>query len=244
MPLLLRNKAQQYDDASLIQAKTFDELLRLLGPEAFKSVLDIGCSTGKRTFEFHKKFPSSKIVGVDPLSDKIRFAQEKYKNITFYNQELLSFDQTGFDLVLANASLQWMSPLNIHIEKIYACLGKKGTCLAAVFGPETFKEWQVVLESLNKKAEMPTQFFPKASEVEAQFKAVFEEVTLEKVRYKNKFVSLVSLLKSIRETGTGGHHGRGLWTPRFLAQAETLYQQLFGGIYATYDVFLIKAEKI
>lgn len=244
MPPRQKNSADDYDEASRIQAKCFNDLIEAI-PQTWQpfTVLDIGCSTGKRTYELAIKFPHAKITGIDPLEDKIRFAKHNFRVISFEAISFMKFAPKTYDLIVANASLQWMVPLYDHLKKIEVCLNKDGIFIATIFGKNTFCELQTVLKQLGDNVQMPTHTFPSIENVIHAGNSVFKSMTFNQIQYKNKFNSLHDLLKSIRQTGTGGQHGRGLWTPGRLKKIEERYQLLYGGIYATYDIMLLQAKK-
>lgn len=244
MPLRQKNSADEYDAASLIQDRSFKDLILEI-PENWEpsTMLDIGCSTGKRTYELAVKFPNSKITGIDPLDDKIEFAKQNFSTISFEKTSFMAFRPNTYDLIVANASLQWMVPLYEHLKKIEACLNKDGIFIATIFGKNTFCELQEVLEQLGHSVQMPTHHFPSKNRVIDEGNSVFKTMTLKQILYKNKFNTITDLLKSIRKTGTGGNHGQGLWTPRRLKMVEERYRLLYGGIYATYDIMVLRAKK-
>jgi len=229
----------------LVQAESFKELMAYI-PEGLspKTIADIGCGTGARTQELAGFFQDSKIIGIDPSEEKIGSARQKYPSIRFFNTTLLDFENSDtYDLIVSNASVQWMQPLEDNLKKLVQMLNKDGYFVATVFGPDTFKELQTVLACLEKTADLPTATFPTSEMLRKNITAITDSFELKKIIMRNKFDSLKALLKSIRMTQTSGKHGQGLWTPRFLEKAETLYRDLYGGIYATYDVTALCAKK-
>ena len=55
-----------------------------------------------------------------------------------------------------------------------------------------------------------------------------------------EFRDLAGLLKSVRYTGSGGRGPRKGWSRGRLARVERAYRERFGGIRATYQVFLCR----
>ncbi|WP_211305404.1 MFS transporter [Metamycoplasma auris] len=63
------------------------------------SILDIGCGTGRTTFELEKIFPEAKIIAID-ISKELMKNLKDTKNITFLMQNILTFkEDTKFDLI-------------------------------------------------------------------------------------------------------------------------------------------------
>jgi ubiquinone/menaquinone biosynthesis C-methylase UbiE len=66
------------------------------------SILDVGCAKGFMLFEFKKKIPGAKLVGLDISSYAIQNCKEEIKNcLIIGDAKKLNFPDNSFDLVIA-----------------------------------------------------------------------------------------------------------------------------------------------
>ena len=85
-----------------------------------KIILDIGCGAGANSIYIAKKFPKSKIIGVDRNKSAINFAKflskkKKITNCKFYNSDILSFrKKIKIDIIL---SFHFLSFTEVHYKK-------------------------------------------------------------------------------------------------------------------------------
>lgn len=102
---------QQYSKFAAERAQPFHDLLALVTPCVFERGVDLGCGTGELTALAASQLQVREMSGVDSspamlavadqyTSDALRFVQEDIANWTG--------NGVKFDLILANASLQWV----------------------------------------------------------------------------------------------------------------------------------------
>lgn len=77
----------------------------------FRDILDIGCGPGNSTKILSSHFQDSRIVGIDNSNDMLNHANSlNIKNVKFqYCDVEHNLLDSKFDLIFANASLQWIS---------------------------------------------------------------------------------------------------------------------------------------
>ncbi|MCJ7757209.1 MAG: methyltransferase domain-containing protein [Gillisia sp.] len=96
----------------------YDEVQELIGSISKKLlsnnalVYDLGTATGEIIYNIHYANPTKNIsyVGIDksvPMLYKAKQKCEKIKNITFYNEEIETFDFKPADLIIAAFTLQF-----------------------------------------------------------------------------------------------------------------------------------------
>ncbi len=85
------------------------------------NILDLGCGTGELTKILADKFDRSKVLGVDTFTDMLEKAPVQ-KNISFIiNRRALElYDK--WDVIVANASLQWVNEHDNFFEKMISKL--------------------------------------------------------------------------------------------------------------------------
>jgi trans-aconitate 2-methyltransferase len=88
----------------------FFDLLGLVRPIPGGRAVDLGCGTGELTVELHDRIGSAETVGVDNSPEMLRGAEEvHHRGVTFRAGDIAPFEDRGaWDVVLANASLQWV----------------------------------------------------------------------------------------------------------------------------------------
>lgn len=82
---------------------SFDLICSLCSPLEVKSILDIGCGTGKNIKLFSERFPQASVIGSDISPDMLKVANEKYnipeENLICCSSYELPFPDNSFDFV-------------------------------------------------------------------------------------------------------------------------------------------------
>lgn len=93
-----------------------------------KSIIDIGCGPGNSSEVLQKRFPSSKIIGIDSSSEMITKAKSQHNDIDFVccNVNDLFCRQEKYDIVFSNACIQWIPNHNELLKKLMNLLNDNG----------------------------------------------------------------------------------------------------------------------
>jgi len=87
-------------------------VLDLLGPirtADVTSVADIGSGPGNSTALLRKHYPQASITGIDNSADMVEAARRRLPEVTFHIDDIATWRDPGpFDIILANAALQWI----------------------------------------------------------------------------------------------------------------------------------------
>lgn len=135
-----KNSIEFYDDNAIIQNLMAKKLVSLINKEKFNKILEIGSYSGILTKEIINKFDFESYLALDivdsfskikNLNPKIRF--QKIDVEQFYTDE-------KFDLIIANASLQWCNDFNSTIKKLKSFLNKDGIIALTTFATDNFFE--------------------------------------------------------------------------------------------------------
>lgn len=110
------------------RSQPFYDLMALVQPKPGMRVVDLGCGPGELTRELHGVLGARETVGVDNspamLEEAAAFAGE---GLRFENADLGAFSAPGaFDLVFANAALQWSPDHPALLARLTACLAPGG----------------------------------------------------------------------------------------------------------------------
>ncbi|GAC1592970.1 MAG: trans-aconitate 2-methyltransferase [Acidimicrobiales bacterium] len=100
----------QYHRFQAERSRPFRDLLALIAPVAGGSVVDLGCGTGELTVELHAHTGAATTLGIDSSPEMLeRAAPLAGTGVTFLCADIGNFEEPGaFDVIAANASLQWL----------------------------------------------------------------------------------------------------------------------------------------
>ena len=71
-------------------------------------VADIGCGPGNSTEVLRQRYPLAEIVGLDSSPDMIEAARKRLPGVAFEVADIADWEGEGFDVILANAVIQWI----------------------------------------------------------------------------------------------------------------------------------------
>ena len=111
--------------------------------------------------------------------------------------------------------------------------------------PKTFRELSKSLKEVLEDGLVSSNNFLEEEELEKVLKAHFVRVSIKELIIEKEYFSLIELLHKIKYTGTRGDgiNGSFLWSRSLLKRVEDVYKEEFGGINATYQIFLCKAVR-
>lgn len=108
---------------------SIDLIGRIPLPEA-TSCIDIGCGPGNSTELIVRRYPTAHIIGLDNSPDMLAKARERLPDLHFEEADLAKWGTNErFDLIFANAVLQWL-PDHPNLLKRFVSFLKDGGCLA------------------------------------------------------------------------------------------------------------------
>jgi trans-aconitate 2-methyltransferase len=114
--------AKQYVAFEDERTRPVRDLLAALPPIDAHSVIDLGCGPGNSTEVLAARYPQANISGIDSSSDMIEAARRRLPRISFAVGDLQAWKDAGpFDVILANAVLQWVA----HHESLLPALVAK-----------------------------------------------------------------------------------------------------------------------
>ncbi len=235
--------AHLYDRYADVQKKAALEILGQIQDYSFSKVLEIGCGTGNYTLLLRDKFKRARITALDISRKMIEIAQEKLKDreIEFIvgDGEFDDFPDTGFDLITSNACFQWFENLETALGRYKRLLKKDGLISFSIFGPLTFQELNVSLESILKKSPIAANNFIDKNKMNTILSDNFKKCKIKEIRYEESFDSLLALLNKIKYTGIRGNglDNKVYLGSQYLRKIEEVYLNRFQGIKVTYQIF-------
>jgi trans-aconitate 2-methyltransferase len=131
--------AKQYVAFEDERTRPVRDLLAALPPIEAHSVIDLGCGPGNSTEVLAARYPQAKISGIDSSSDMIEAARRRLPHISFAVADLQTWKDAGpFDVILANAVLQWVDSHESLLPRLIERLAPGGAL--AVQMPDNLDE--------------------------------------------------------------------------------------------------------
>jgi trans-aconitate 2-methyltransferase len=131
--------AEQYVAFEDERTRPVRDLLAALPPIDAHSVVDLGCGPGNSTEVLAARYPQASISGIDSSSDMIEAARRRLPHVSFAVEDLRAWKDAGpFDVILANAVLQWVTRHDTLLPALVAKLAPGGAL--AVQMPDNLDE--------------------------------------------------------------------------------------------------------
>jgi len=118
-----------YDQFKQERSAPYFDLIKLVEIESNMSVIDLGCGTGELTAGLLDLIPNSQIIGIDSSAEMLQKAEQfETKRLQFFKrsvEEQMELDEK-FDLIIANASLQWCQNHQELFPKLISKINPEG----------------------------------------------------------------------------------------------------------------------
>jgi trans-aconitate 2-methyltransferase len=131
--------ASQYVSFENERTRPVRDLLAAVPVAGARSVVDIGCGPGNSTEVLAARFPGAAIAGFDSSPDMIAAARKRLPEVRFELSDIGAWQDPGpFDVILANAVLQWVPDHAALFPALIAKLAPGGSL--AVQMPDNLEE--------------------------------------------------------------------------------------------------------
>lgn len=132
--------AAQYTKFEYERSRPVRDLLAHIPVSTVANAVDIGCGPGNSTELLQKRFPNATVTGLDSSADMIEAARKRLPGIRFDIDDIARWQGQGspFDVILANAVLQWVPNHSALFPALLARLAPGGSL--AVQMPHTLEE--------------------------------------------------------------------------------------------------------
>jgi len=119
--------AAQYSKFEAERNRPILDLLAQIQVPDVNTAADLGCGPGNSTQLLQSRFPGARILGIDSAPDMIAAARRRLPGSTFEQADIAAWTNPGpFDVILANASLQWLPDHRILFPRLVGKLGSRG----------------------------------------------------------------------------------------------------------------------
>lgn len=131
--------ASQYRRFEAERTRPVRDLVAAIPLEAVRTAVDLGCGPGNSTEVLIQRFPEATVLGVDNDEDMLRAARERLPATAFELADIGQWRASPVvDVILANASLQWIPDHATLYPHLVAQL-TDGGCLA-IQTPDNLQE--------------------------------------------------------------------------------------------------------
>jgi len=158
--------AKTYDAYANVQKNMARQLVDLLPQKNTNhkiNILEIGCGTGYLTRLLVKAFPNAAITAVDIAPGMVEVAKgmTKEDRVTFLCTDIEEMAlNENFDLIISNATFQWLNDLPATLEKLCIRLTAEGSLIFSTFGIDTFQELHMSYEQAKEKLQLSIDSSP------------------------------------------------------------------------------------
>ena len=132
-----------YDENAIVQKIMAKNIAEMLDNFHCNNILEIGCGTGLLTKEIVKKIEYKTFKALDIVTSCESFIKQIDEQIIFLPADIESFilqNDIKYDLIISNASLQWVNNLEEVINNLVLKLTENGTFVFTLFGKNNYKE--------------------------------------------------------------------------------------------------------
>jgi len=131
--------AEQYTAFESERTRPVRDLLAALPHRPATAAVDLGCGPGNSTALLVQRFPEAEVTGIDSSPDMIAAARARLPQLRFRVADIATWDPARrFDVILANAVLQWLPGHDALFPRLVAKLGPGGSL--AVQMPDNLDE--------------------------------------------------------------------------------------------------------
>ncbi len=143
-----KKSLKSYNQNAKIQKRMAERLVSFLETSKFDSILEIGCGTGILTEIINQKLAFKQYTTNDIVPECEEYIKEINPEIKFAAgdiEECIKLSNMKYDLIISNASFQWIDNLKEFLNLLVNKLKPEGYILFSSFGKENFREIYHVL---------------------------------------------------------------------------------------------------
>lgn len=207
---------KSYDENAKIQKRMAERLMSFITNHSPKKILEIGCGTGFLTKLISENIEFEKFIALDIVEECETYIKNIDTKIIFTPadvEEFLKENDETFDLIISNASLQWVENFENVVFALKNKLNPEGELILSTFGNENFREIYHVLGTTLKYYSYN------------ELSAMFPDSIIEPEIHIMAFDSPKDVLKHLQLTGVNGVENQ-VWTKKDLIKFENGYKNL------------------
>ena len=224
-----------YQVYATVQQDMAKYLISLLPSKNYKNILELGCGTGFLTKLANQNITFDNYTAIDIVKECKEYITNINPHIEFINQDIENIkpDKT-YNLILSNATFQWINNFELFINNLKNYLEKDGTILFSTFGKKNFYE-------INQAGQVSLPYY--SLETLKEILSVYKIEILKETYYKLNFSSIKEMLEHIKNTGVNAINEKP-WSIKDLNNFKKNYSKLYGEEYQlTYNPIYVMLKK-
>jgi malonyl-ACP O-methyltransferase BioC len=223
---LIRKRFQRslttYSQHASVQRNMAEKLVNYLSDNAgskFDNIFEIGCGTGNLTNYIINNLSFQSFITNDIVDDAKNHIQTFSDKISFLSGdvELIELPKNQ-DLIISNASFQWIFNMPEFLKKLHACLNTGGILAFTSFSPNNFQE-------ISALTGCKLNYFSRD-----KYLSAISDI-LEPIYYTDELIALefkdpLEVLSHIKQIGVNSLN-QGFWTRKRLSEFRINYIKHF-----------------
>lgn len=209
-----------YDENALVQKQMAENLINMLGGVKYSSVFEIGSATGTLTKVINENIIYDELFVNDIVGESFEYVKKFVPKCNFIEGDIESINlNRNFDLIISNASFQWMNAIEKLVDYLYLHLNQKGILAFSVFGENNLKEIKKLFGS-----DIPEFNLKKFKRFLKKYKYVEMQEEIREMKFSNP----IEILRHLKLTGANSviHYS---FTRSSLNEYSQNYMSLNGG---------------
>lgn len=205
---------ENYNENAKIQKRMAERLISFIKISHPKKVLEIGCGTGFLTKHISESINYETFIAIDIVEECKQHIHDINPNIKFITADIEDFlkeNNETYDLIISNASLQWIDDFEGAIKALKDKLNPNGELIFSTFGNENFREIYHVLGTSLKYYSI------------IELNKMFPNATIEPEIHIMAFDTPKDVLKHLQLTGVNAIENTH-WTKKDLINFENGYK--------------------
>jgi malonyl-CoA O-methyltransferase len=143
-----KDTAKEYDNSAAVAEEAGRRLLERLDGLRFapKTIVEVGCATGRQLTALHQRYPKASLIGLDLSATMLKQAARR-KGWLRPRFQLLQADaaalplaEASADLVYMNLTLSWCHDVARVLCDLRRVLRSGGLLLTSALGPDTLRQ--------------------------------------------------------------------------------------------------------
>ncbi|ANY15090.1 trans-aconitate 2-methyltransferase [Bordetella pseudohinzii] len=131
--------AKQYSAFENERTRPVRDLVAAIPTAEVRRAVDLGCGPGNSTEVLAARFPQAEVSGMDSSADMVAAARKRMPGVAFSQEDISTWNpDVRYDVILANASLQWVPDHATLYPRLLGRLAPGGSL--AVQTPDNLEE--------------------------------------------------------------------------------------------------------
>ena len=209
-----KKNLKTYKDNCAVQNKMAETLTDMITKPP-KSVLELGSGCGILTEKLVSKFDIERYTAVDIVEECETYIKEISPDIKFIPADIEEYNFEGkYDLIISNATFQWIENLPDFINKLKQSLTPEGKVIFSTFGKDNMKEIsQITGVGLKYYSleELKSNLYP---------------VYIKEAKFELEFESPITVLHHLKYTGVNAVTAKH-WTKSDIIDFDKKYKSYY-----------------